>query len=171
MAKFLFSPSGRIGRGKWWLGQLSGIIILVGGLFLASALVDHSRETEHIADLPIIPTTLFGISFLAIIWINICTTITRYHDRNKSGWWYFFGFIPLIGPIWQLIELGFLSGDVDDNEFGPGPGFDISDDIERLAEIQSPMAKPAWQPVGVTPAKPSPAPAFGQPPKPMFGAR
>ena len=167
MFAYFLSPSGRIGRGKWWLGQLFIIVILILGFMSVGVSLDPN-DKEKVA---LVPLLILLTMVVAVIWFNLVITIKRYHDRNKSGWWYFFGFIPLIGPIWQFIELGFLSGDVDDNEFGPGPGFDISDDIERLAGIQSPTAKPAWQPVGITPAKLAPEPAFGQPPKPMFGSR
>ncbi len=42
----------------------------------------------------------------------------RYHDRNKSGWWFFLCFVPIVGPIWQFIELGFLSGTPSGNSYG-----------------------------------------------------
>jgi len=44
--------------------------------------------------------------------------IRRWHDRDKSGWWVFIGFIPIIGPLWTLIELGFLPGTPGPNHYG-----------------------------------------------------
>jgi Protein of unknown function (DUF805) len=48
--------------------------------------------------------------------------VKRYHDRGKSGFWFFCTFIPFIGGFWQLIECGFCSGDDGDNDYGPPPG-------------------------------------------------
>jgi uncharacterized membrane protein YhaH (DUF805 family) len=45
--------------------------------------------------------------------------IKRFHDRDKTGWWVLIGLIPLIGPLWLLIELGFLKGTDGANRFGP----------------------------------------------------
>jgi uncharacterized membrane protein YhaH (DUF805 family) len=47
--------------------------------------------------------------------------VKRWHDRGKHGYWVFINLIPLVGPIWALIELGFL-GPTDDytNEYYHG---------------------------------------------------
>jgi uncharacterized membrane protein YhaH (DUF805 family) len=120
MLEFLFSPSGRLGRGGWWLGQLVIIVTLVMGVVILAS------QGEAPSALPVIMAILL---FLAVVWFNICITIKRYHDRDKSGWWFFFQFIPIIGPIWTLIELGFCSGTYGDNDYGPGPGLNIKDDL------------------------------------------
>ena len=59
-------------------------------------------------------------------------TVKRYHDRGKSGWWYLIQFIPIIGPIWAFVELGFCSGDDGDNDYGDGPDLNIADDLKAL---------------------------------------
>ena len=53
------------------------------------------------------------------MWITITISIKRFHDRGKSGWWILIMFIPLIGPLWWLIELGFFRGDPGPNAYGP----------------------------------------------------
>jgi len=45
----------------------------------------------------------------------------RWHDRGKSGWWSLILLIPLIGPIWFLVECGCLRGTEGPNEYGPDP--------------------------------------------------
>jgi len=45
----------------------------------------------------------------------------RWHDRNKSGWWSLILLIPIVGPIWMLVELGFLRGTEGTNNYGPDP--------------------------------------------------
>ncbi len=54
--------------------------------------------------------------------INICSTVKRYHDRGKSGFWFFITFVPLIGGMWQFIECGMLPGDDHNNDYGAPPG-------------------------------------------------
>ena len=43
----------------------------------------------------------------------------RWHDRNKSLWWQLISLIPIIGPIWVSIELGFLKGTKGINRYDP----------------------------------------------------
>jgi uncharacterized membrane protein YhaH (DUF805 family) len=61
------------------------------------------------------------IATLVMIYPAIIVTIKRYHDRNKSGWWVLIALIPIVGAIWQIIELGFLRGTVGQNRFGSDP--------------------------------------------------
>jgi uncharacterized membrane protein YhaH (DUF805 family) len=168
---FLISPFGRIGRGQWWLGVLASIMVLAVGLVFTSIVLGTNSpgSSRSSAQLSGIVISLF-LSF----YINVCTIITRYHDRGKSGWWYFFGFIPAIGWIWQIIECGCLPGDDNDNEYGDGngDGFDISHEIAAMANQGQPkpafIAKSSFSPpVGNT----QPSQGFGQAPKPMFGSR
>src|SRR6476619_2368481 len=50
---------------------------------------------------------LSGIFALASLIPAVIVYIKRFHDRDKSGWWVLIGFIPIIGAIWLLIEVGF----------------------------------------------------------------
>jgi len=58
------------------------------------------------------------ILYIPLIWVSLAIQVKRWHDRNKSGWWVLISFVPLIGPIWALIENGFLAGDEAENRFG-----------------------------------------------------
>ena len=60
-----------------------------------------------------------GIFALLSLIPAVIVYIKRFHDRDKSGWWVLIGLIPLIGPLWLLIELGFLKGTDGPNRFGP----------------------------------------------------
>jgi uncharacterized membrane protein YhaH (DUF805 family) len=108
-AWLFFSFEGRINRGKFWLG----IVILwavIWVLTLIAALADSAFLWWVSAILSIL-----------IIWPSLALSIKRWHDRNKSGWWVFIGLIPIIGPLWALIETGFLPGTVGPNEYGLDP--------------------------------------------------
>jgi uncharacterized membrane protein YhaH (DUF805 family) len=129
MLAFLFSPAGRIGRAQWWLGQL----VPLASFIVLWTLMPHSES-----GLGWLSGAAIAAIFIFLVWFTFCLTVKRYHDRNKSGWWYLLQFIPLVGPIWAMVELGFLPGDYSDNDFGPGPGFDIEDDIKRLKAASLP---------------------------------
>ena len=62
-----------------------------------------------------------GILTLLLLWPSICLYAKRWHDRDKSGWWSLIVFVPIIGSIWILVELGFLRGTEGPNRFGPDP--------------------------------------------------
>ena len=55
------------------------------------------------------------------VWIGLALAVKRCHDRDKSGWFLLIGFIPIIGGVWLLVELGFLDGTQGPNRFGPSP--------------------------------------------------
>ena len=110
---------GRIGRGTWWLGQLLIVILLVVGVSFVGLTTHGSGSAAKPA---LGSLGLAAIFYLICVVINVSVSVKRYHDRGKSGWWFFLVFIPLIGGIWQLIELGFCSGDDGDNDYGPPPG-------------------------------------------------
>ena len=59
---------------------------------------------------------------IASLWICVALDIKRCHDRDKPGWWLLiFYFIPVIGWVWGLIELGFLDGAPGSNKYGESP--------------------------------------------------
>jgi uncharacterized membrane protein YhaH (DUF805 family) len=63
-----------------------------------------------------------GLALVVAIWINVASTVKRFHDRGKSGAWFFIVFVPFIGGIWQMIECGFCTGDDGDNDLWPAWG-------------------------------------------------
>jgi hypothetical protein len=65
---------------------------------------------------------ILGLIFtLAAIYPALALYAKRWHDRGKSGWWTLIILIPLVGPIWLLIELGALEGTRGPNNYGPDP--------------------------------------------------
>ncbi len=48
------------------------------------------------------------VLYLGIIWCGLTIQAKRWHDRDKSAWWILIGLLPVIGPIWALVENGFL---------------------------------------------------------------
>lgn len=127
LSNLFFSFEGRIGRGQWWLANifltiatlpLSITLFLLDtpSLSIYSILVDSTPTTMII-------TLLFMVvyilpAYLLLVMSSASIFVKRYHDRGKSGYWYFIYFIPYIGFIWAIIELGFFKGDSGENEYG-----------------------------------------------------
>lgn len=105
----LFQFDGRINRAKFWWG-VGGLIVGYIILGVVYGLIDSGAIRG-----------LLGLVYLAFIWPSLAISIKRWHDRDKSGWWVLIGFIPIIGPIWALIETGFLEGTSGPNQYGPDP--------------------------------------------------
>lgn len=107
---FLFSFKGRISRKPFWIFNL---IVFVGGLVLGS-FTEVSPDINQITK----PQLMFMIW---IFWPSLAVQAKRWHDRDKSALWIFINLIPLVGPIWSLVENGFLPGTSGENRFGPDP--------------------------------------------------
>jgi|SRR5882672_8111398 len=104
----LLSFEGRIGRKIYWMSYLAFI-----GVMIVLGIVASFLGTAGMIILPLVG--------LAIIWPALAIQAKRWHDRDKSAWWILIGLIPFIGPLWALIENGFLRGTEGQNRFGADP--------------------------------------------------
>ena len=135
---WLFGFSGRIGRLDWWLAQL---VILATLAALVGILITLGLGAE-LADTPPDGDARFGLSMVLVIlaaggltaWINLASTVKRFHDRNKSGYWALVIFIPYIGVIWQIVECGCLSGTPGGNNYGSGGSGGGSRNLDHFAD-------------------------------------
>ena len=130
----IFGFSGRIGRLQFWLTSI-GVIVFYMAAFMA---VGVSMDIDPAAANPpqLSPAALAVLVGTMVIgfWINLAAIVRRYHDRNKSGWWFFICVVPIIGAIWQFIELGFLGGTPGGNDYGlPGQSNSSSGDEDDSA--------------------------------------
>ena len=121
----LFSFSGRIGRAQYWLGYF--VQLAIAGLGWMCLLTGQQNENILLLLVPIIMLPV-------VLWMALAVMAKRYHDRDKSAWWILIAFIPIVGGIWQLIELGLLRGTDGTNDYGPDPchSFNVADDIEAM---------------------------------------
>ncbi|MBG1231733.1 DUF805 domain-containing protein [Aestuariivirga litoralis] len=152
--------TGRSSRQHWWLVQLGCMVILA--LLFFSLLPSDGWDglTQPRGQLrldegtsPVLPLTSmadflrnFGFYSSPLSWVLFVSHIRRYHDRNKSGWWSLVAVIPVIGGLWQLIELGFLPGNPDKNNYGPPPGAvrlpaGFDQELDELEEKAGGLAK------------------------------
>lgn len=105
----LFSFQGRIPRLPFWL-----FVIALGALLPGSAaLIARS------ADLPF----SVGVDLAAMILLlpALAVQTKRWHDRGKSGWWLLINLVPVVGPIWVLVECGAFEGTRGANAYGEDP--------------------------------------------------
>ena len=106
-AWFLFSFKGRISRKPFWIFNLCVFLAgLIFGLFVEPT---EELNRSHV------------LFMIWILWPSLAVQAKRWHDINKSAWWLLLNAIPIAGPIWALIENGFLPGTPGDNKFGPAP--------------------------------------------------
>ena len=115
ITKVLFSFSGRISRQTYWLACLG----LFAFLFLAgvmagfiNALSDGAHKSSGAASAVILLPV-----YVLVLWSSLAVTTKRWHDRGKSGFWTLIYLVPIIGPLWLLLELGFLAGTPGPNEY------------------------------------------------------
>lgn len=100
----LFGFGGRIGRGGFWLISIVVMLAQIVGFLLTL------RGSAGVA---------IGIVLILVgTVVSLATQTKRWHDRDKSGWWWLISFVPFIGGPWMLIELGFLGGTPGANRFG-----------------------------------------------------
>lgn len=127
------SLEGRIPRKNFWLGFLILLVITwilefalfaIFGVSMMSGMDPNATPEAAAAaasDMMGKMAIPLGILMLLILWPSICLYAKRWHDRNKSGWWSLIMFVPIVGGIWMLVELGFLRGTEGANRFGPDP--------------------------------------------------
>ncbi len=116
--QLLFSFNGRIRRLHYWLGAIgSGIVLgVIAGVGISlGAMLSHGEGPGVVGGL------VYVIVMVLAIWIGLALQIKRWHDRDKSWVWIFISFIPIVGPIWVLVECGFLDGTQGPNKYGPSP--------------------------------------------------
>jgi uncharacterized membrane protein YhaH (DUF805 family) len=147
----IFSFKGRINRLTFWvINLITGIPILK----LSAPILEPLAEGNFNHGLSGSQLFLTSIALIFLSWINLAATVKRFHDRGKSGYWYFMSMVPFIGAFWILIDCGFISGDEGENEFGlpQGAGLDESElrpnTASRAAQFETRFASaPAAAPV------------------------
>ena len=112
----LFSFQGRIRRLHYWLTAIGAAVVvgIIGSILMGMSGIASGHPNPIIA-LPLI------VIYAVDIWIGLALGVKRCHDRDKSGWFLLIGLIPIIGPLWLLVELGFLDGTPGPNKYGASP--------------------------------------------------
>ncbi len=159
-----FSFQGRIRRKTWWLAYVLPLValsIVASIIDLSLGFVTVSEDAAPADGFSVSAQGIGPFSLLALIpsiWGGLAGQVKRWHDRDKVGWWVLINFIPLVGPIWALVETGFLSGTPGPNRFGPDPKGGAG-----AAQWQGAPPPGSWQPQ--QPQQWQPQPQWQQPPQ------
>ena len=119
--------SGRANRMEYWLFFLFYMLMIFIGGLIDGLLGTYDLEVEFF---------LFMFIFGSLLSIPLLSVhIRRLHDINKSGYWWFILFVPLIGYFWSII-LSCLPGTKGANDFGSDDGNpDITSKQQRLEDF------------------------------------
>jgi hypothetical protein len=88
---------------------------------------------------------------LALLWPLLVGHAKCCHDRDRTAWFILISFIPIVGAIWFLVELGILRGTQGENRFGSAPiagGGSPAALARTILSAQQPM--PPAEPPGVS---------------------
>jgi uncharacterized membrane protein YhaH (DUF805 family) len=118
---------GRATRSEYWWWGLFIIIVALGA---ESVILPHSiQNIAQFKATGVMPppdafhsivSLVYGLFSLATFLPSIAVAVRRFHDLNKSGWWYFFLLVPVIGAIMVLIWFC-MRGTRGNNRFGADP--------------------------------------------------
>lgn len=109
---------GRARREEYWMFILFQIIFLI-----AAAILDVIIGT---------PGIFYFIYILATMLPSLAVAVRRLHDVGRSGWYYFIGAIPLVGPILLLVWFC-TDSDYGPNKWGENPkGHGNKTEIEAI---------------------------------------
>jgi len=98
--------TGRATRSEYWYFCLFNFIV---GVVIGGVLGSLGNAGVYI----------YYAYMLAVLIPGIAVFVRRMHDIGKSGWYYFWVLVPIVGVIYLLILLCKESGP--DNQYGPAP--------------------------------------------------
>jgi uncharacterized membrane protein YhaH (DUF805 family) len=122
--------NGRARRSEYWYYVLVNVLVYLLSLILIA--ICFAAGIEIVGFI-----IIGGLAIYMILNIvpNICVLVRRLHDVNKSGWYYFVTFIPLIGSFW-LIYLLCSEGDHGSNDYGKDPKL-MYDELDEIGEVST----------------------------------
>ncbi len=103
----LFSFQGRMRRKDYWIYSIPVMFLMLPTFFYSGG--------SHVLDI-----IALGLSLLSL-YMSLALNMKRLKDRNRPTFWIVFTIIPLVGPIYALIDLGFLEGTNGANQYGEDP--------------------------------------------------
>jgi uncharacterized membrane protein YhaH (DUF805 family) len=111
--------NGRARRSEYWLFQLFAWIVYFVA-FSLEILLRASAGPDSVSP----GAALFGLVLLVFglgsLIPALAVTVRRLHDSDKSGFWLFLLFLPLLGGL-VIFIFTLLDGTEGDNRYGPDP--------------------------------------------------
>ncbi|KEQ52592.1 DUF805 domain-containing protein [Sphingobium chlorophenolicum] len=118
--------SGRSRRKEYWMFLLGYVLLMMVTAILA-AVVAAAASTRFTGPFFL----LFGLLTLGLLIPSLAVQVRRFHDQDKSGWFWLLNFVPYVGGIIVLVFMC-LEGTKGPNRFGPDPK-----EVENLSDIFS----------------------------------
>ncbi|WP_402469962.1 DUF805 domain-containing protein [Isoptericola aurantiacus] len=115
--------SGRARRSEFWWWYLFVLLLSIAVSVVVAVTGGYSIDDE--TGLPVYGSgtaLLILLLWLVLVVPNIAVTVRRLHDTDRSGFWWFIGFVPLVGWI-ILLVLMVLEGTQGPNRYGPDPTY------------------------------------------------
>ena len=105
--------NGRARRSEYWFFELF-MLIISAVVYLVDYLITGGAAVYNFVDI------IYGLFSLAILVPSLAVAWRRLHDIGKSGVYWLFIFIPLVG--WIFLLAWFVKdSDLGENRFGPNP--------------------------------------------------
>ena len=101
-----FSFQGRIGRARW-IGQTALLAVVFG---LAYWMLDRA-----------VGSAATWILYPPLLWSAASIAVRRLHDRAHSAGVLLWLALPIVGPLWMLVQLAILPGTRGENQYGADP--------------------------------------------------
>ena len=89
----------------WWWSLATWAAFAIVFVFLSSSLGRAST----------------GILYPPFFWILLALMVKRLHDRGLNGANLLWFLLPVLGPLWLLVTLGFRAGTEGSNQYGDDP--------------------------------------------------
>ena len=105
----LYSFDGRIRRSTFWYALLTLSLVTWGVFGLGTGLA-HWEVGAGAA-----------IAYAIALWPLLAIHVKRCHDRGYAGIFILVNLLPIVGPIWYMVEVGFLKGTSGENRYGEAP--------------------------------------------------
>ena len=90
--------NGRARRAEYWYFTLANLLFILP--FYMLGFVGAASESTAIS---ILGFAVYAILAFGMLIPGLAVAVRRLHDLNKSGWYYLFVLIPLVGPIILLV--------------------------------------------------------------------
>lgn len=111
--------AGRSRRKEYWMFVLGYTIVgavLVGLLGAVGGFSSSGAKSPGV----IVVGLLFAVFALALLVPSIAVQIRRFHDQDRSGWWWLIAFVPYLGGLILLVFMC-IEGTKGPNRFGEDP--------------------------------------------------
>ena len=137
--------SGRARRSEYWWFVLFGLIVSIVATRIDTSLFGSgfAFQTDGSVRLRAHSSGVFGPILSLILFLpSVSVMVRRLHDLDKSGWWWFINFVPLIGWIIFIVWMA-SEGTQGPNRFGNPPTSDAPDTPpepeHKVEERESPI--------------------------------